>query len=170
LFASDADRIRRAITELVALAPDVILANGTSIVAPLLRETRTLPIVFVSVTDPVGGGFVASLARPGGNATGFTALEYGMSGKYLELLKQIAPRLSRAAVLREPSIASGSGQFGAIQAVAPLLMLWTAPPPARERHGSGVLLELPRFGGANHASDHDNRSRYREVSLSGARR
>jgi putative ABC transport system substrate-binding protein len=105
---------------LVALVPDVILAaTGTATVAPLLQATRTVPIVFVVVIDPVGAGFVASLARPGGNATGFTIYEYGMSGKWLELLKEIAPRVTRAAVLRDPGVASGIGQFGAVQAVAP---------------------------------------------------
>ncbi|MEA2914445.1 MAG: hypothetical protein QOJ15_6526 [Bradyrhizobium sp.] len=115
-----ADDIRRHAAELVALVPDVILAaTGTATVAPLLQATRTVPIVFVVVIDPVGAGFVASLARPGGNATGFTIYEYGMSGKWLELLKEIAPRVTRAAVLRDPGVASGIGQFGAVQAVAP---------------------------------------------------
>src|SRR5262249_8153471 len=96
------DDIRRHAAELVALAPDVLLAGtGTATVAPLLDATRTVPIVFVNVIDPVGGGFVASLARPGGNATGFTICEYGMSGKWLELLKEIAPRVTRVAVLRD---------------------------------------------------------------------
>jgi len=105
-----ADDIRRQAAELAALAPDVILAaTGTFTVAPLLQATRTVPIVFVLVIDPVGAGFVASLARPGGNATGFTIFEYGMSGKWLELLKEIAPRVTRAAVLRDPTIPPGSG-------------------------------------------------------------
>jgi putative tryptophan/tyrosine transport system substrate-binding protein len=116
------DDIRRHAAELVALAPDVILAGtGTATVAPLLQATRTVPIVFAVVIDPVGAGFVDSLARPGGNATGFTVFEYGMSGKWLELLKQIAPAVTRAAVLRDPTIASGIGQFAAVQAVAPSL-------------------------------------------------
>src|SRR5262249_40897138 len=117
-----AEDIRRHAAELAALAPDVILAGtGTATVAPLLQATRTVPIVFALVIDPVGGGFVDSLARPGGNATGFTIFEYGMSGKWLELLKQIAPSLTRAAVLRDPTIAPGIGQFAAVQAVAPAL-------------------------------------------------
>jgi putative ABC transport system substrate-binding protein len=117
-----ADDIRRHAAELAALAPDVILAGtGTATVAPLLQVTRTVPIVFAVVIDPVGAGFVDSLARPGGNATGFTVFEYGMSGKWLELLKQIAPAVTRAAVLRDPTIASGIGQFAAVQAVAPSL-------------------------------------------------
>ena len=116
------DDIRRHAAELAALAPDVLVAGtGTATVAPLLQATRTVPIVFAVVIDPVGAGFVDSLARPGGNATGFTVFEYGMSGKWLELLKQIAPAVTRAAVLRDPTIASGIGQFAAVQAVAPSL-------------------------------------------------
>jgi putative ABC transport system substrate-binding protein len=116
------DDIRRHAAELAALAPDVILAGtGTATVAPLLQATRTVPIVFAVIIDPVGAGFVDSLARPGGNATGFTVFEYGMSGKWLELLKQIAPTVTRAAVLRDPTIVSGIGQFAAVQAVAPSL-------------------------------------------------
>src|SRR5262245_5810473 len=99
--SGDAERIRKYAAELVALAPDVILVSGTSGLVPLHRETRTLSIVFVNASDPVGGGFVASLARPGGNATGFASIEYGMSGKWLELLKQISPGVSRAAVVRD---------------------------------------------------------------------
>ena len=116
------DDIRSHAKELAALAPDVLLAaNGTPTVAPLLQATRTVPIVFVNVIDPVGAGFVASLAQPGGNATGFTIFEYSMSGKWLELLKEIGPRVTRAAVVRDATVASGIGQFGAIQAVAPSL-------------------------------------------------
>jgi len=116
------DDIRRHAAELAALTPDVILAGtGTATVAPLLQATRTVPIVFALVIDPVGAGFVDSLARPGGNATGFTVFEYGMSGKWLELLKQRSPAVTRAAVLRDPTIASGIGQFAAVQAVAPSL-------------------------------------------------
>jgi putative ABC transport system substrate-binding protein len=117
---TNADGLRRHAAELAALAPDVLVAaTGTPTAAPLLQATRTVPIVFVIVIDPVGAGFVASLARPGGNATGFTAYEYSMSGKWLELLKEIAPRVTRAAVLRDPAVASGIGQFGAVQSVAP---------------------------------------------------
>jgi putative ABC transport system substrate-binding protein len=119
---TNSDDVRRHAAELAALAPDVLVAaTGTITVAALLQATRTVPIVFVVVIDPVGAGFVASLARPGGNATGFTTFEYGMSGKWLELLKEIAPGTTRVAVLRDPAIASGIGQFGAIQAVAPSL-------------------------------------------------
>src|SRR4051794_39348317 len=127
------DDIRRHAAELAALAPDVILsANGTLTLAALIQATRTIPIVFVSVIDPVGAGFVASLAQPGGNATGFTIFEYGMSGKWLELLKQIAPSLTRAAVLRDPAVVSGIGQFAAIQAVAPLLGVELSPVDIRD--------------------------------------
>ena len=104
---------------MVALAPDVILASASANVATLQRITRSLPIVFANVIDPVGAGFVASLARPGGNITGFLAFEYSLSGKWLELLKEIAPNLTRAAVLRDPALAAGIGQFAVIQAMAP---------------------------------------------------
>jgi putative ABC transport system substrate-binding protein len=130
---TNADDLRRHAAELAALAPDVILAaTGTATVAPLLQATRTLPIVFVVVIDPVGAGFVASLARPGGNATGFLMFEYGLSGKWLELLKQIAPSVTRAAVLRDPAVASGIGQFAAVQAVAPSLGVELSPVDARD--------------------------------------
>jgi putative ABC transport system substrate-binding protein len=115
----DVERNRKNAAELVALAPDVILAAGSFGMGQLQQATRTVPIVFVNVIDPVGGGFVDSLARPGGNATGFTNFEYGISGKWLELLKEIAPRVMRVAVLRDPSRASGSGQLGALQSAAP---------------------------------------------------
>jgi putative ABC transport system substrate-binding protein len=115
----DADRMRGYAAELLALAPDVILTTGAVGVAALQRVTRTVPIVFGSVIDPVGAGFVESLARPGGNITGFTMFEYGISGKWLDLLKQIAPSVTRAAVLRDPTIAAGSGQLGALQGAAP---------------------------------------------------
>jgi putative ABC transport system substrate-binding protein len=117
--AGDPDRVRKLATELVALAPDVILTTGGSTVGPMQQLTRTVPIVFVQVPDPVGAGFVESLARPGGNITGFTQFEYGMSAKWLELLKQIAPRVARVGVLRDPSIADGIGQFAGMQGVAP---------------------------------------------------
>jgi putative ABC transport system substrate-binding protein len=131
-WATAAD-IRRHATELVALAPDVLVAaTGTATTASLLEATRTVPIVFVTVIDPVGAGFVATLARPGGNATGFTNYEYGTSGKWLELLKEIAPRVTRAAVLRDPAIASGIGQFGAIQALAPSLGMELSPVDVRD--------------------------------------
>jgi putative ABC transport system substrate-binding protein len=127
-WATDPGDLRRHATELTALASDVIVAaTGTTTIAPLLQATRTVPIVFVLAIDPVGAGFVASLSRPGGNATGFTMFEYGMSVKWLELLKEISPTVSRAAVLRDPTIASGIGQFGAVQAAAPSLGVELTP-------------------------------------------
>jgi putative ABC transport system substrate-binding protein len=117
--AGDAERMRGYAAELAALAPDVILASGASSVGPLQQATRTVPIVFAQVTDPVGAGFAESLARPGGNATGFTQAEYGISGKWLELLKQIVPGVTQVGVLRDPTVATALGQFAAIQAVAP---------------------------------------------------
>jgi putative ABC transport system substrate-binding protein len=127
----DAERYRRFGSELVALAPDVLVTVGAPAVEALQRTTRTVPIVFVTVTDPVGGGLVASLARPGGNTTGFTLSEYGLSAKWLELLKQIAPSVMRAAVVRDP-VAVGIGQFAAIQAVAPSLQVELSPIDARD--------------------------------------
>jgi putative ABC transport system substrate-binding protein len=127
-WASDmAGGYRKFATELVALMPEIIIANGTPAVAPLLEATSTIPIVFVSVIDPIGAGFVASLAKPGGNATGFTIYEYSMGGKWLELLKEIGPHLTRAAILRDPAVASGLGLFGAAQAVAPSLRMELIP-------------------------------------------
>ena len=113
--------IRNEAVELAVLAPDVILAPGTSTVGPLMQATRTVPIVFPIIADPVAGGFVDSLARPGRNATGFMLFEYSISGKWLELLKQIAPSVTRVAVLGDPSTPTGPAQFGVIQAVAPML-------------------------------------------------
>jgi len=114
-----AAEIRKHANDLVALAPDILFANGTAAVLPLMQATRTLPIVFANVTDPVGAGFVDTMARPGGNATGFVQFEYSLSGKWLELLKQVAPNVARVAVLRDPNIPSGIGQFAVIQAMAP---------------------------------------------------
>jgi len=116
--ASDADRFRGQAAELVALAPDVVLASGTPAATPLLQASRTLPIVFVQVVDPVGAGLVASLARPGGNATGFSVYEYGIGGKWVELLKEIASNVTRVAVLRDAATTSGIGMLGGIQSVA----------------------------------------------------
>jgi putative tryptophan/tyrosine transport system substrate-binding protein len=130
---TNADHLRRHAAELAALAPDVLVAaTGTATVAPLLQATRSVPIVFVPVIDPVGAGFVASLARPGGNATGFTMFEYGISAKWLELLKQIAPGVTRAAVLRDPAITGGIGQWGAIQSVAPSVGVGVSPVNVRD--------------------------------------
>jgi putative ABC transport system substrate-binding protein len=117
--AGDADHSHRYAAELVALAPDVILASGNPAVPPLQQATHTVAIVFLNAIDPVGAGFVESLARPGGNITGFSLFEYGISAKWMELLREIAPRVTRAAVLRDPAIAFGIGQYAVIQAVAP---------------------------------------------------
>jgi putative ABC transport system substrate-binding protein len=130
--AGDAERIRKYAAELVALGPDVLVANGNSNAEPLRQATRTVPIVFVNVSDPVGGGLVASLSHPAGNATGFASFEYGMTGKWAELLKEVSPRVTRVAVIRNPSVASGTGQLGAIQAVAPLLGMEVTPIDVRD--------------------------------------
>jgi len=124
---NDADRSRRYAQELVALAPDIFFASGTVSVTALQYVTRSVPIVFARVSDPVGAGVVNTLARPGGNATGFMNYEYGFSSKWLELLKQIAPRVTRVAVIRNPAIPVGIGQFSAIQAVAPALGVEVTP-------------------------------------------
>jgi putative ABC transport system substrate-binding protein len=125
--AGNAADSRKYAAELVALAPDVILALGSVSVGPLLQATRTVPIVFTVVPDPVGAGFVDSLSRPGGNATGFLTFEYGLCGKWLELLKEIAPGVTRAAVLRDPAISAGIGQFAVIQSVAPSVGVDVSP-------------------------------------------
>jgi ABC-type uncharacterized transport system substrate-binding protein len=127
-----ANVIRKQAAELVALAPDVILASGTSALGTLLQATHTVPIVFVNVSDPVGSGFVDSLSRPGGNATGFMQFEYSLSGKWLELLKQIAPAVTRAAVLRDAALTSGIGQFAVIQSVASSVGVEVSPVNVRE--------------------------------------
>jgi putative ABC transport system substrate-binding protein len=127
----NAAEIRRHAAELVALAPDVILAHGASTVGPLLQATRTVPVVFPVISDPVAAGYVESLARPGGNVTGFMIFEYSMGGKWLELLKQIAPGVTRAAVLRDPT-QSGASQFTAIQTVAPSLRVEVSPVNTRD--------------------------------------
>jgi putative ABC transport system substrate-binding protein len=123
---------RKYAAELATLSPDVILTTGSNTLGPLLQATRVVPIVFVTVPDPVGAGFVDSLARPGGNATGFTAFEYGLSGKWLELLKEIAPAVTRVAVIRDPAITGGIGQFAAIQSVAPSLGVEVSPVNVRD--------------------------------------
>ena len=130
--AGDTERSRKYAAELVALAPDVILAAATISVAALQRVTRSVPIVFVQITDPVGAGVVASLARPGGNVTGFTLFEYSLSGKWLELLKQIAPGVARVAVIRDPTVPTGIGEFAAIQSAAPSLGVEVTPVDSRE--------------------------------------
>jgi ABC-type uncharacterized transport system substrate-binding protein len=132
LERQQADEIRKYAAELVDLAPEVILAQSSAAVAPLLLATRTIPVVFTTVADPVGAGFVESMARPGGNATGFINFEYSIAGKWLELLKEIAPGVTRAAIIRESAIAAGAGQFGAIQAQAQSLGVELRPVDVRD--------------------------------------
>ena len=129
---SDLDHLRRYAAELIALTPDVIVSVGSVTVAPLQQATRTIPIVFVNVPDPVGAGFVQSMAHPGGNITGFLNFEYSMSGKWAELLKQIAPNVTRALVFRDPTTAAGVGQFGAIRSVAQSLGIELTPLNVRD--------------------------------------
>jgi putative ABC transport system substrate-binding protein len=143
---ADADRYRRYAAELVALAPDVLVANGARPLGVLQQVTRTLPIVFVNTTDPVGGGYVESLARPGGNTTGFMSIEYSMSGKWLQLLNQIAPSVTRVAVLRDPVAGSGTTQFGVIQAIAQLLRVEVNP--VNERDAGEIERAVSVFGRA----------------------
>jgi putative tryptophan/tyrosine transport system substrate-binding protein len=126
------ENIRKHADELVASAPDIIFANAPPAVGPLLQATRTVPILFVAVPDPVGAGFVDSLARPGRNATGFTPYEFAIGAKWLELLKELAPRVTRAAVIRDPTIPTGIGQFGAIQSVAPSVGVEVSPVNVRD--------------------------------------
>jgi putative ABC transport system substrate-binding protein len=128
----DAELTRKYAAELVALAPDVIYASGTSQVGPLLQATRTVPIIFTIVADPVGAGFVDSLPRPGGNATGFVQYEYGLGGKWLELLKEIAPGVTRALILRDAAITAGVGLWGAIQTAAPSFGIEVSPVNVRD--------------------------------------
>jgi putative ABC transport system substrate-binding protein len=132
---SDAGEIRRHAAELAALAPDVILAHGASTVGPLLQATRTVPVVFPIISDPVAAGFVESLAQPGGNATGFMASEYGIAAKWLELLKEIAPSVARVVVLRDPAVPTGPAQFGIIQVAAPSLRMEVSPVSVRDAPG-----------------------------------
>ena len=140
---NDADTHKNA-AELVALAPDVIFASGTATVGPALQASRTVPIVFVVVADPVGAGFVDSLARPGGNVTGFASAEYGVSAKWLEQLKEIAPGVTRVGVLRDPTQGAGIGQFAVIQSVAPSLGVEVSPINVRERPRSSAALRPSR--------------------------
>jgi putative ABC transport system substrate-binding protein len=123
---------RKLVAEIIALEPDVILLSGTSVVAPVIEATRTIPIVFVQVIDPVGSGFIKSLARPGGNVTGFTQFEYSLAAKWVELLKEIAPHVTRAAVIRDHTRGYGIGQFAVVQAVAPSLGMELTPINALE--------------------------------------
>ena len=147
---TNAAEIRRHAAELVSLAPDVILAHGASTVGPLLQATRTVPIVFPVVGDPVGAGFVDSLARPGGNVTGFMTFEYSMGSKWLELLKQIAPDVTRVAVIRDAANPTGIGQFGVIQAMAPSLSVQVFPvnmfDAGEIERGVGAFARAPNGG------------------------
>jgi putative ABC transport system substrate-binding protein len=144
LAAGNADNIRKYSAELVALAPDVILVAGTAAVGPLLQVAGAVPVVFVNLPDPVGAGYVKSLARPGGNATGFTNFEYGLSAKWLQLLKEVAPGVTRVAVLRDPTLTAGTAQFAAIQAVAPSLGIEVSPIDVREAGRSNTPLQPSR--------------------------
>jgi ABC-type uncharacterized transport system substrate-binding protein len=139
----DADRIRKYAAELATLNPDVILATGAPATQQLLQATRTVPIVFVLVPDPVGSGFVESLSRPGGNATGFMTFEYGLSGKWLELLKEIAPGVTRAAVLRDPALPAGIGQFAIIQSVVQSVGVDVSPISVRD--AAEIERAIPAF-------------------------
>jgi putative ABC transport system substrate-binding protein len=148
--STDAAEIRRHAAELVALAPDVILASGGTTLGPLRQVSRTVPTVFTGVGDPVGAGFVDSLARPGGNATGFIAFEWNISGKWLELLKEIAPGVTRAVVLRDTEVGSGASQFAVIQALAPSLRVEVNPVnvggPAEIEHAVTAFARAPNGG------------------------
>jgi ABC-type uncharacterized transport system substrate-binding protein len=148
--AGDTGRFQRYAEELLALAPDLILASASPSVQALQRATRTVPIVFVQVSDPVASGFVQSLARPGGNTTGFMQFEFGLSGKWLELLKQVAPDVTRAAVLRDPNVGTGTTQFAVIQAMAPLLRVEVNPvnvrDPSEIRRAVEALARSPNGG------------------------
>ena len=143
--AGDADRIRKYAAELVALAPDVILASGGAVAGLLLQATRTVPIVFTLTPDPVGAGFVKSLAHPGGNATGFTSIEYEMSGKWLELMREIAPGVTRVAVLRDPTVPAGIAQFAVLQSAASSLGIELSAIGGRDAPGiEGAVTEFAR--------------------------
>ena len=143
--AGDADRIREYATELVAFAPDLILVSGAAAAAPVLKATHSVPVVFLGIVDPVGAGFVNSLARPGGNATGFVSFEYGLSAKWLELLKEIEPKVTRVAVIRDPDISAGTGQFAAIQTAAPSLrMEIVAVSPRQEGEMERAIADFAR--------------------------
>src|ERR1700689_885196 len=137
---------RQYAAELVTLAPDVILASGGAIMGPLLQATHTVPIVFTIVTDPVGTGLIDGLSRPGGNATGFMMFEYSLCGKWLALLKEIAPGVTRAAVLRDPAIASGIGQFAVIQSVAPSVGVDVSPVNLSD--AAGIERDVAAFAGS----------------------
>jgi putative ABC transport system substrate-binding protein len=146
----DADHIRKSAVELVELAPDVILASSSAALAPLLQLTRTVPIVFAIVADPVGAGYVESLSRPGGNATGFTVFDYSISTKWLQLLKEIAPSIKRVGILRDPTLTLGAAQFAAIQAMAPTVGVEVTPIGVRDageiERGIGAIARMSNAG------------------------
>jgi putative ABC transport system substrate-binding protein len=148
--AGDTNLARKYITQLILLAPDVILASGGSVATVAVQSTRAIPIVFTQTPDPVGGGLVASLARPGGNATGFTGFDYGMGAKWLELLRQAAPHVTRAAVLRDPTIPQGIGMFGAIQSVAPSFGVQLSL--VNMRNAGGIDRDITAFAGRSNGS------------------
>jgi putative ABC transport system substrate-binding protein len=160
--AGNLENLRKYSAELVALGPDVIMANSSACVSHILDATRTIPVVFTTVTDPVGAGYVESLAHPGGNITGFTNFEYAIAGKWLELLKEIAPRISRVAVMRESAVAAGPGQFAAIQAAALPLRIDLRPidprDPGEIEHAIAEFAHEPNGGlivtGSSAASNH----------------
>jgi putative tryptophan/tyrosine transport system substrate-binding protein len=146
---NDPELIRKFAAELIALAPDVILTSGSLAVAPVVRATRNIPIVFLQVIDPVGSGFIETMGHPGGNVTGFTQFEYSLAGKWLELLKEIAPHLTRVAVLRDATRGPGIGQFAVIQAMAPHLLELSpinAGDPAEMERGIAVIARSPNAG------------------------
>jgi putative ABC transport system substrate-binding protein len=147
---NDPELIRKFVAELVALAPDVIVASGSVVVPPMVRATRDIPIVFLQVIDPVGSGLIASMAHPGGNVTGFTQFEYSLAGKWLELLKEIAPNVSRVAVLRDATRGPGIGQFAVIQAMAPPHRVELSPinagDPAEMERGIAAFARIPHAG------------------------
>ena len=169
----NADRARKFAAELVALNPDVIVASGTTAVQPLLQVTRTVPVVFVNVSGPVGAGLVESLARPGGNATGFAQLEYNLSAKWLELLKQIAPSVTRAAVLRDPAITAGIGQFAVIQSVAPSVGIDVSPIDVRSadeiERAVTAFARVAQAGENGRAREHVLSGAWGRQSVSGAK-
>jgi putative tryptophan/tyrosine transport system substrate-binding protein len=156
MAGADADRIRQYAAELAALAPDVIMTSGSNTVAPVQQAAPTIPILMVNVADPVGAGFVQSLARPGGNTTGFTNFEYSMCGKWVELLKQIDPHVTRAVVLRDPTTAAGIGQFAAIQSAAQSLTVELTPVGVRDLGEIGCGLRARK---RQHDRDGGGRSR-----------
>jgi putative tryptophan/tyrosine transport system substrate-binding protein len=175
---ADLDHLRSYAAELIALTPDVIVSVGSVTVAPLQQATRTIPIVFVNVPDPVGAGFVESMAHPGGNITGFLNFEYSMSGKWAELLKQIAPNVTRALVFRDPTTAAGIGQFGAIRSVAQSFGVELTPLNVRDtdeiernvaafaRSENGGIIVTPGGGSSSRAHNQSRRSLQTARSLS----